>query len=301
MTGGSRMTTPPRRATHAGSFYRADPIGLARQVDELLEEERMGRPAPVGLPLGLLVPHAGFDWCGPVLARAWLQLEPNPVRAGRPPTIVLLGTNHFDRRSRGVSVWPGGPWLTPFGEVAVDDDLRERVIAIGAPFVARAEAHIAEHSIEVELPFLQRVRSDARIVPLLVGPLDADERTTGGAALGHLLAEVRGARNPVVLVASSDLAHYPGRSVADEVDEGSLQAMIALDADRLLRHELAVETAAVRGLDCALCGIEPVSLGIVALLAMGARRGRVLGHATSADAPEGTPWRVVGYGAVRFD
>lgn len=301
MTSASLTTGAPRRATHAGSFYRADRIGLARQVDALLEEERAGRPSPAGLPLGLLVPHAGFDWCGPIAARAWLQLEPNPTRAGRPPTVVLLGTNHFDRSSRGVSVWPGGPWLTPIGEIAVDEHLRERVLALGAPFVARAEPHIAEHSVEVELPFLLRVRSDARLVPLLVGPLDADERQTGGGALGHLLAEVRDAGDPVVLVASSDLAHYPGRSVADEVDDESLRAITALDADRLVRHELAAETAAVRGLDCALCGIEPVSLGIAALRAMGATRGRVLAHATSADAPEGTPWRVVGYGAVRFD
>lgn len=107
--------------------------------------------------------------------------------------------------------------------------------------------------------------------------------------------------DPVVLVASSDLAHYPDRSVADEIDEGSLQAVAALDVDRLARYQLAAETSTVRGLDCALCGIEPVSLGIAALLAMGATRGRVLAHATSADAPEGMSWRVVGYGAVRFD
>ena len=302
----TEMTALPRRAVHAGSFYPADPVGLARQVDGLIEEARRGRSTRAGLPLGLVVPHAGIDWCGPVAAQAWLELEFNPTRAavgggaGPPPTVVLLGTNHFDRGSRGVSIWPGGPWLTPVGAVAIDDDLREEIRALGPPFVARAEPHLAEHSIEVELPYLRRVRRDARFVPLLVGPLDAGDRRAGGWALGRLLAELPAGR-PVVLVASSDLAHYPSRSVADEVDDETLRAMTALDADRLARHELAAETAAVHGLDCALCGVEPVSLAITALREMGARWGRVLAHATSADAPGGTPRRVVGYGAVRFD
>lgn len=291
----------PRRPAHAGTFYPAQPARLLRQVDRLLEDERSGRRLAAGLPLGLLVPHAGLDWCGRVAACAWLQLEPNPLRTGRPPTVVLLGTNHFDRGTRGVSVWPGGPWSTPIGEIGIDQRLRELVLALGAPFVARADPHLAEHSVEVQLPFLLRVRSDARIVPLLVGPLDVDDRTAGGAALGYLLAQVRDMGDPVVLVASSDLAHYPSRSVADCVDDESLRAITALDADRLTRHELAAEASAVRGLDCALCGIEPVCLALKALLAMGATRGRVLAHATSADASEGTPGRVVGYGAVRFD
>jgi AmmeMemoRadiSam system protein B len=301
MTGSTLAAGASRKAAHAGTFYPAHPASLVRQVDRLLEEARSGRRLAAGLPLGLLVPHAGIDWCGSVAARAWLELEPNPLRAGPPPTVVLLGTNHFDRGSRGVSVWSGGPWLTPLGQVAVDVDLRGRVLDLGPPFAARAEPHLAEHSIEVELPFLRRIRPDARVVPLLVGPIDDDDRNAAGAALGRLLAGVRDPGRPLVLVASSDLAHYPSRSVADNVDDQSLHAMTELDADRLSRHELAAEASAIRGLDCALCGIDPVCLAMAALRAMGATRGRVLAHATSADTPAGTPERVVGYGAVRFD
>lgn len=300
MTAAPLVTPRPRHAAHAGSFYSADPARLARQVDALLAEARGGRLASSALPLGLLVPHAGIDWSGPVAARAWVELEPQPAEAGSAPTIVLLGTNHLDRRSGGVSVWSGGPWLTPIGEVAVDDALRERVLALGPPFVARGEPHVDEHSIEVELPFLVRLRPDARLLPLLVGPLDEDDGQAGGSALGRLLATVSAAGHPVVLAASSDLAHYPGQSVAADVDAESLRAIVALDADRLVRHERAAGTAAIRGLDCALCGIEPVCLGIAALTAMGATAGTVLAHATSADAG-GTTGRVVGYAAVRFD
>lgn len=290
-----------RPAAHAGTFYPAEPGALARQVDALLDAARRGRPSRATPPLGLLVPHAGIDWSGPVAARGWLELEPDPAAPGPPPTVVVLGTNHFARWPRGISAWPGGPWWTPLGEVALDEALRRRVVALGGAFAARAEPHLEEHSIEVELPFLVRVRPDARIVPLLVGPLGGDDLRVAGAALGQLLAEVRAAGHPVVLAASSDLAHYPSRTVAERVDAESLEMIAALDADRLARHEAAVESAAVAGLDCALCGIEPVLCLLGALRALGATVGSVLAHATSADAPLGEPHRVVGYAAVRFD
>ncbi len=297
----SAATDRVRRAAHAGTFYPADPTVLTARVDALLAAARRGRPSWAAPPLGLLVPHAGIDWSGPVAARGWLELEPDPVAPGPPPTVVLLGTNHFARWSRGISAWSGGPWWTPLGEVALDEALRDRILALGDPFATRAEAHLEEHSIEVELPFLARVRPDARIVPLLVGPLDERELRVAGAALGRLLAEVLAAGDPVVLAASSDLAHYPSRAVAEQVDAESLRAIAALDADRLARHEAAAESAAVAGLDCALCGIEPVRLGLAALAVMGATAGSVLAHATSADAPLGEARRVVGYAAVRFD
>ncbi|HEX5149271.1 MAG TPA: AmmeMemoRadiSam system protein B, partial [Candidatus Limnocylindrales bacterium] len=293
MTAAPLATPRPRHAAHAGSFYPADPTRLVRQVDALLAEARGVSLASPALPLGLLVPHAGIDWSGAVAARAWIELEPHPVDRGLAPTIILLGTNHFDRRSGGASVWSGGSWLTPIGEVAVDDALRERVLGLGPPFVARSEPHVDEHSIEVQLPFLVRLRADARLLPLLVGPLDEDDAQAGGSALGRLLATVRAAGHPVVLAASSDLAHYPSQSVAEDVDAESLRSIAALDADRLIRHEQAAETTAIRGLDCALCGIEPVCLGIAAFTAMGATAGTVLAHATSADAG-GATHRVVG-------
>lgn len=300
MTAGTPVTLRPRHPAHAGSFYPADRARLARQVDALLSEARGSRPASPALPLGLLVPHAGIDWSGAVAARAWVELEDHPADSGSPPTIILLGTNHFDRRSGGVSVWSGGPWQTPVGEVAIDEALRERVLGLGQPFVTRSEPHVDEHSIEVQLPFLVRLRADMRVLPLLVGLLDGDDARAGGSALGRLLAIARAAGHRVVLVASSDLAHYPSRSVAEDVDAESLRAIAALDVDRLARHERVAEAAAIRGLDCALCGIEPVCLGIAALTGMGATAGTVLAHATSADAG-GSTHRVVGYAAVRFD
>jgi hypothetical protein len=252
------------------------------------------------------VPHAGLDWSGPVAARGWVELEarerePEPSPGTASLTVVLAGTNHFARRPGGIAVWPGGPWHTPLGEIAIDEPLRARILALGEPFAARAEPHLEEHSIEVELPFVARASPGARIVPLLVGPLGAEGCRAAGAALGRLLADARSAGERIVLAASTDLAHYPARAVAEQVDAESLDAIASLEADRLARHEAAAETGRIAGLDCALCGIEPTLLTLAAMRAMGASRGTVLAHATSADAPGGDPHRVVGYAAVRFD
>ncbi len=294
----------PRRTTHSGSFYPADPAALDRQVTGLLTAARLDRSPDTPLPLGLLVPHAGLDWSGPVAARGWVELEacePRPTTDAAPLTVVLAGTNHFARRPGGVAVWPGGPWRTPLGEIAIDEPLRARTLALGEPFAARAEPHLDEHSIEVELPFVARASPGARLVPLLVGPLDVDGCRVGGAALGRLLAALRSAGVPIVLAASTDLAHYPARAVAEQVDAESLAAIAALDAGRLTRHEATAEAGHIAGLDCALCGIEPALFTLAAMGTMGATRGTVLAHATSADAPGGDPRRVVGYAAVRFD
>jgi len=296
----------PRRTTHAGSFYPADPATLERQVAGLLSAARRDRSPEPPLPLGLLVPHAGLDWSGPVAARGWVELEaqgrePEPSPGTAPLTVVLAGTNHFARRPGGIAVWPGGPWRTPLGEIAIDEPLRARILALGEPFAARAEPHLEEHSIEVELPFVARVSPGARLVPLLVGPLGSAGCRAAGAALGRLLAATRSAGERIVLAASTDLAHYPARAVAERVDSESLDAIAALDADRLARHEAIAEAGRIAGLDCALCGIEPALFTLAAVGAMGASGGTVLAHATSADAPGGDPRRVVGYAAVRFD
>lgn len=298
----------PRRATHAGSFYPADPAALDRQVTGLLTAARRDRSPDTPLPLGLLVPHAGLDWSGPVAARGWVELEPRgrepqprPNMEAAPLTVVLAGTNHFARRPGGVAVWPGGPWRTPLGEIAIDEELRTRILALGEPFAARAEPHLGEHSIEVELPFVARASPGARLVPLLVGPLGVDACRAAGAALGRLLAAARSAGGAIVVAASSDLAHYPARAVAERVDAESLAAIASLDADRLARHEATAEAGHAAGLDCALCGIEPALFTLAAVKEMGASQGTVLTHATSADAPGGDPRRVVGYAAVRFD
>ncbi len=294
----------PRPTAVAGTFYPAEPERLGRLIDTLLAgaasaarppgAASAARPASLDLEsvVGGLVPHAGLVYSGAIAALTWKL-------AGEiaPTTVVLAGTDH-QASAAGVGVWTGGPWQTPLGEVPVDRDLALRVASLGPPFAPDDDAHLLEHSLEVQLPLLLRACPGARIVPLAVSPrlwAHAD----AGARLGRLLAELRSTGDRILLVASSDFAHYPPARVCEEVDDRLLIPLLELDGDALDDLEAAMLRANMPGLVCGLCGIDPVRFTLAAVAEMGATHGILLGKATSADAG-GDPRRTVGYAAAAF-
>ena len=193
----------PRPTAVAGTFYPADPERLTRLVDSLLDgAAAVARPA--GLTpesvFGGLVPHAGLVYSGAVAALTWKL-----VGEVAPTTVVLAGTDH-QASAAGVGVWTGGPWRTPLGEIPVDRDLAQHVVDLGPPFAPDDDAHLEEHSLEVQLPLLARACTGTMIVPLAVSPR-LRTHADAGARLGRLLAKLRGAGNRILLVASSDCAH----------------------------------------------------------------------------------------------
>jgi hypothetical protein len=298
----SDRTLAGRPPAHAGSFYPRDPVRLGRDVDGYLADAARTRAAvgtpgssgAVALPLGLVVPHAGHMFSGRVAARGWAELEPDRV-----DTVVVAGTNHFAGWFAGVGVWAGGPWDTPIGPCPIDSELSRAIETLGRPFVATVDAHLEEHSIEVQVPFLVRACPSARIVPLLVSAAPSDCREAGGR-LGELLRERRAAGQRIVLVASSDLAHYPTEERAHEADRRTLEPVLALDPWELERREAELRATRPAGLACGLCGLDPVLLTLAAVREMGASTGVLLAYATSADVPEGGRERVVGYASVAF-
>jgi hypothetical protein len=312
---GSFAALAPRAMAVAGSFYPAGAGALAATVDEMLGAARVAYPPPLGLSssglVGVLVPHAGLVYSGIVAAAGWRALLPAPassgavpaptggapVSSGDAPTVVLLGTNHSAGWLDGVGAWDGGPWRTPLGELTVDRNLTDAVLALGAPFDADARCHQGEHSLEVQLPFVRRLAPGARIVPLSVGTGTGGRAIEAGERLGRLLAWRRAAGERILLAISSDLAHYPAAGVAARVTAMLLPSIVGLEPAELAR----VEAAARRepGVSCGMCGIEPTVLGLAALRAMGAASGVPLAAATSADAG-GDPRRTVGYLAVAF-
>jgi len=179
----------PRVPAVAGTFYPAEPARLRAMVDELMAAAKK-TPRPANLApaeiLGLLVPHAGLVYSGAVAALSW-------ALAGEmaPATIVLAGTDH-EAWARGVGVWTGGPWRTPFGEVPIDADLASRIVELSPFFAADDEAHLTEHSLEVQLPLLSVACPAARIVPLAVSPR-LRAHAQAGVLLGRLLAKRRAA------------------------------------------------------------------------------------------------------------
>jgi len=285
----------PREPAVAGTFYPADPNRLGPLVDALLTGAT-AVPRPDGLAgspvLGLLAPHAGLAFSGAVAASSWRlagEIEPT--------TIVLAGTDHQAWAS-GVGVWTGGPWKTPLGEVQIDLALARRIAALGPAFETDDSAHEAEHSLEVQLPLLNRACPRARIVPLAVSPR-LRNHADAGARLGSLLADLRASGERILLVASSDMAHYPPANVCEAVDRQLLEPLLRLDGDSLLALETELLRANLPGLVCGLCGIDPVRFSLAALTAMGSTRGLLLAAATSADAG-GDRRRTVGYAAAAF-
>jgi AmmeMemoRadiSam system protein B len=289
------MNREPRRSAVAGAFYPAEPDRLDPLVASLLAgAAASSRPADLAgeTVVGLLVPHAGLVYSGAIAALGW-------ALAGEigPATIVLAGTDH-QAWAAGIGVWTGGPWQTPLGEVAIDDVLAEEIAALGPPFAADDNAHLTEHSLEVQLPLLLRTCSAAKIVALAVSPR-LTGHTAAGFTLGRLLAGRRAAGEKILLVASSDLAHYPPARICEETDAELLDPLLRLDADGLRTLEARQLRADRPGLVCGLCGIDPVRVTLAAVAEMGASHGVLLGAATSADAG-GDPRRTVGYAAAAF-
>jgi AmmeMemoRadiSam system protein B len=297
-----------REPAVAGTFYPALPRALAELVDRQFDEaahlpaEGAKSWTASTEPLGLLVPHAGLAYSGVVAAAGW-RLLAGSARAPKPaspaPTIVVLGTNHRAAWLDGIGAWERGSWETPLGEVEVASDLAASILALGPPFVTDPRAHLEEHSIEVQLPFVQRVLPDARIVPLAVAAGIGPAAIDAGARLGTLLAQRRASGDAVVLAISSDMAHYPTHAEATRITARLLPAILALDPVELARRERALVGDGFAGVACGMCGIEPAVLGLAALAAMSAAPGVRIASATSADAGGDTE-RTVGYLTVAF-
>ena len=230
----------------------------------------------------MVVPHAGYIYSGVTAARAF-------VRTVTPGLVVILAPNHTGRAAArsGVSLWESGAFRTPLGDVAVDAEAGAALRKISAGVVeVDHEAHEAEHAIEVELPFLQLLRADVRIVPLVLA-WDSWDRAR---VLGDMLARlVQAVGEPVQLLASSDLNHYEPANVSEQKDARALDAVTALDGEELL--------ARCQRERISMCGRAPVAAMLGAARALGGTRAEVVDYRHSGWV-SGDNARVVGYAGV---
>ena len=255
----------------AGLFYPAEPARLRADVEAMLQAARSAVGVGDTPPAALIVPHAGYVYSGPTAALAWVRAE---ALRGTVRRVVVLGPTH--RVGVRALALPGCRAMdTPLGPVSVEVPPQIEALAATGLVVSRPDVHAAEHSLEVQLPFLTVVLPGAAVVPLAVGRV-SPERAAG--AIRPFLG-----RTDTLVVISSDLSHYLPRAEARRVDDATIERILALRAD--VSHEEA-------------CG----ATGVDALLLAAAERGlspRLLGAATSADTA-GTPDRVVGYAAIGF-
>jgi MEMO1 family protein len=258
-----------REAAVAGYFYPADPDSLQREIADCLATVLQPRPAPP--PKAVIVPHAGYSYSGPVAASAYAALR--PLR-GRIHRVVLVGPSHRVP-FKGLALSTADAFLTPLGAIDVARDAVEALRSL--PQVRELDrAHSLEHSLEVQLPFLQSVLLDFEIVPLLVGEATPEE--VGGAL------ELLWGGSETLFVVSSDLSHYQDYPTAQRIDRATTQAIERLDM------------APIDGEHA--CGCRP----ICGLLCMARAHGL---HATTLDLRNsgdtaGARSRVVGYGAYAF-
>ncbi len=262
-----------REPAVAGAFYPAGATELAAGVDRFLAAGG-GPPAPA---LGLLAPHAGYVYSGAVAGAAY-------SRVAVPPRVIVLGPNHTGLGFSRAALAPADAWRTPLGRVERDQPLWTALST--APGVAPdAAAHAREHSLEVQLPFLQRARpAPFTIAALCLAHLSYPEceRLAGAVA-----AAVR--RTPALLVASSDMSHYLPAAQARAADHRALEPLLALDAAGLYRR--------VHEEEISMCGIVPAVVMLLAARELGARSAELVRYAHSGEV-SGDDDRVVGYAGV---
>ncbi|HXV90437.1 MAG TPA: AmmeMemoRadiSam system protein B [Gemmatimonadales bacterium] len=273
---------PIRAPAASGRFYPADPARLADEIDTLCRDARAEvRDAPPESAIAAIAPHAGLPYSGPTAARVFVSLA-------LPRVIVIVAPNHTGvwRAPGGASLVLRGAFRTPLGDVALAEDLG-RALLEAEPLVGEdADAHRGEHAIEVELPFLQRLRPDVRIVPLVLAFADWEPCRALGDTLARL---VRAWPEPVLLLASSDLDHYEPAFVSERKDARALAAVEALDGAELL--------ARCEREDISMCGRAAAATVLAAATTLGATRAVVVDYRHSGQVT-GDLERVVGYGGV---
>jgi len=277
-----------RRPTQAGAFYEGNAEALKLQIENCFLHEFGPRKLPsVNVDgsrriVGLVCPHAGYMFSGAVAANAYYALASD----GKPDTVVILGPNHTGYGS-GLAVAAEGFWRTPLGDVEVDGETASEIVQEARIVDVDELAHRFEHSVEVQLPFLQYLYgSTFKFVPMCFQMQDLDSAVEVGKALATVLAG-----KSAVVIASSDMTHYEPQRNAVAKDMAVLKAVEAMDEKRFY--------SVIEKQNVTACGYGPIAASIVATKALGAKEANVLCYKTSGDV-SGDYSRVVGYAAVCF-
>jgi len=266
----------------AGKFYPADPNTLKLAIQQFLGDsvERA-----VDRPVAIIAPHAGYVYAGQIYADAYRQ-----VMGRQYDVIVILGVNHTTGGFRGVSLGDYTSFRTPLGDAPVDTELASSLLAEDKDCVQSDEVHANEHSIEVQIPFIQILFPGSKIVPAIIHPPDPELCVRFGQALAKVLKNRR-----ALIVISSDLSHYPDSRNAALADRQTLLSIARLDT---VQFAALAQRLDAPGLETRACGEAAILAGITAAKALGASRAIVAGYANSGDVAVGDRGRTVGYGAV---
>lgn len=264
-----------RRSVFAGSWYDSNPDSLSRQLDNYLLQAETTVPTE-GI-VGLIAPHAGYIYSGRIAAHAYRLVYGKDY-----DTVVIIGTAHR-YGFRGCSIYPKGGYETPLGVASIDESLASAISeASGFKFIPNA--HAQEHSVEMQVPFIQRVLPEAKIVPIVMG--DPSKKTI--SSLAEAFAETLIGKK-VLVVASTDLSHFFAKEKAKTVDAGTLSLIESMDTETIIKKMGQRENI--------MCGGGPVAAVLLYAKEMEAPKVRIVERADSSQAG-GDESRVVGYAAA---
>ena len=262
-----------RQPAVAGQFYPGSEDKLRETLSRLIPEKRSPQKVK-----GVISPHAGYVYSGAIAGKLFSQIT-------IPPTVLIIGPNHHGTGA-AAALYPDGEWLTPLGAVSINSRL-DSLLLRHTPYIrSDSVAHQLEHSLEVQLPFIQYLRPDVTISAICLGHGDYAQLRDIGHGIAAAISEFGG---EVLVVASSDMTHYESAVSARLKDEIALERALALDGKGLLDvcHSRRIT----------MCGVVPATVMIEAALQLGATKAELVAYGTSGDVT-GDDLQVVGYAAV---
>ena len=267
-----------REPVVAGQFYPASPRELRSMIASMVDEKAVKKEV-----IGVVSPHAGYPYSGPVAGAVLSRIKFKD-------TFVILGPSHTGR-GKPFSIMTAGAWRTPLGQVEIDSDLGKKMLAGSSHLQEDALAHQYEHSIEVQIPFLQYFKPDVRIVPIVLAYATPEIYKQIGREIAQAVKESKSFQGRVILMASSDMTHYEPQELAQKKDNEAIKAMLDLNEDELLKR--------VEEMNISMCGYAPVAALIAAAKELGAKSAELVKYQTSGDTT-GDFSSVVGYAGIIF-
>lgn len=264
-----------RSAVVAGQFYPGQKQSLFQTIDSLVSSTATEKPA-----IALMSPHAGYIYSGGVAGQTFSGVK-------IPDDVIILGPNHHGR-GHMAAVFASGAWETPLGQTKISADLAKRILSECPMTAEDLVAHRYEHSLEVQLPFLQFRAPHSSIVPICISHMPLETLLQLGDGLARAILSSRG--KPLI-VASTDMTHYESGNVARKKDCLALEKVLALDPEGL--YEVVQEH------QISMCGVMPTVVMLQAALALGAENAELIAYSNSGDVT-GDQSEVVGYAGVRI-
>ena len=262
-----------RQPAVAGQFYPGSEQALRADLSRMIPEN--ASPTAV---TGIISPHAGYMYSGAIAGQLYSRIT-------IPDTVLIIGPNHHGTGA-AAALYPDGEWVTPLGVTPINSNLNALLLRHSPYLQLDTVAHRLEHSLEVQLPFIQYLRPDVTISAICLGHGDYAPLRDIGAGIA---AAIREYGKEVLIVASSDMTHYESADAARHKDHQALERVLALDGRGLL------DVCHRQGIT--MCGVVPATVMIEAALISGASRAEVVAYGTSGDVT-GDNRQVVGYAAV---